>query len=61
MFKIQLENTDCLCYSKFVLVRFDLLSYLHYQKDYDNSFVISQEAYMLATLNNKNYSNILIS
>ena len=54
MFKIQLENTDCLCYSKFVFVRFDLLSNLHDQKEHDNYFVISREANMLATLKNKN-------
>ena len=54
MFKILLENTDCLCYSKFVLVRFDLLSNFHDLNDYDNYFVISREANMLATLKNKN-------
>ena len=51
---LMLENTDCICYSKFVFVRFDLLSYLHDQKEYDNNFVISQEANMLATLKDKN-------
>ena len=53
MFKIKLENTDCLCYSKFVLVCFDLLGNLYDQKESDNFFVISQEANMLATLKNK--------
>ena len=53
MFKIQLENADCLWYSKFVFVCFDLLSILHDQKKYDNYFVISREANMLATLNTK--------
>ena len=53
MFKIWLENTDSLCYSKFVFVRFDLLSNLHDQKEYDNYFVISREANVLATLKNK--------
>ena len=33
-----------------MFVRFDLLSNLHDQKEYDNNFVISQEANMLATL-----------
>ena len=32
MYKIQLENTDCLCFSKFVFVHLDLLSNLHDQK-----------------------------
>ena len=52
MFKIYLENAACLCYSRFVFVRFDLLSCLHDQKGYGNYFVISQEANMLATLKN---------
>ena len=39
---------------KFVFVRFDLLSNLHDQKEYDNIFANSREAYMLATLKNKN-------
>ena len=47
---LMLENTECLCYSKFVFVRFDLLSNFHDQKEYDNYFVISREANMLATL-----------
>ena len=50
MFKIQLENTDCPCYSKFVFVRFDLLSNLHDQTEYDIYFVISREANILTTL-----------
>ena len=50
MFKIKLENTDCLCYSYFVFVRFDLLSNLHGQKEYNNYFVISQEGNILAPL-----------
>ena len=54
MLKILLENTDCLCYSKFVFVRFDLFGNLHDQKEYNNNFVISQEANMLETLKNKN-------
>ena len=33
-----------------MFVRFDLLSNLHDQKEYDNNFVISQEANMLAIL-----------
>ena len=53
MLKIYFENTDTLCYPKLVFVLFDLLSDLHDQKEYDNDFVISQEAYMLATLENK--------
>ena len=60
-FKIQLENKDCLCYSKFVFVRLDLLSNLHDQKEYDNYFVISREANIFATLKIKNCNNILIS
>ena len=60
MFKILLESTDCLCYSKFVFVRFDLLSNLHDQKEYYNLFVISREANILATLKNKNLINIFI-
>ena len=36
-----------------MFVRFDLLSNLHDQKEYDNYFVISREANMLATLNTK--------
>ena len=54
MFKIKLENTNGLCYSKFVFVCFDLLRNLHEQKEYGNYFVISREANMLATLKNKN-------
>ena len=50
MFKIKLENTDCLCYSKFVFVCFDMLGNLHDQQESDNYFVISREANMLATL-----------
>ena len=33
-----------------MFVRFDLLGYLHNQKEYDNYFVISREAITLATL-----------
>ena len=33
-----------------MFVRFDLLSNLHDQKEYDNYFIISREANMLATL-----------
>ena len=51
VFKIYLENTDSLCYS--VCVPFDLLRNLHDQNEYDNYFVISREANMLATLKNK--------
>ena len=36
------------------LVRFDLFSNFHDKKEYDNYFVISREANMLATLKNKN-------
>ena len=39
---------------KVVFVRFDLSSNPHKQKEYDNNFVISQEANMLAILKNKN-------
>ena len=35
-----------------MFVRFDLLSNLHDQKEYDNYFVICREANMLATLEN---------
>ena len=54
MSKILLENADYLCYSKFVFVRFDLLSNLHDQKECDNYFAICGEANMLTTLKNKN-------
>ena len=33
-----------------MFVRFDLLSNLHGQKEYDNNFAISREAYILITL-----------
>ena len=61
MFKIELDNTDWLCYSKFVFVRFDLLGNLHDQKESDSCFVISQEANVCATLKNKILNDILIS
>ena len=54
MLKIYLENTDFLCYPKLVFVRFDLLSNLHDQKEYDNYYVISREADLLATPKTKN-------
>ena len=41
MFKIYLKNTDCLCYSMFAFVCFDLLSNLHDQNENVNYFVIS--------------------
>ena len=50
MFKLWLENTDCLYYSKFVFVHSDLLSNLHDQKEYDNYSAISREANMPASL-----------
>ena len=62
MLKIYLENTDFLYYPKFVFVRLDLLSNVHDQKEYDNYFVTSREAYLLATLKiKKNKNNIFIS
>ena len=39
---------------KFCVCSFLFVSNLHDQKEYDNNFVISQEANMLATLKNKN-------